>query len=170
MLMLKIVDKDRRAYGGFQWPESGPVECPDWDPRPKCGGGLHGWESGEGSYRHSFNDGVFLVVRADDADVLRLDGKVKIRRGEVVYCGTREGAVRYLVEHGALTEKSGPAWACLAPQALVTVAMRSADRAVRRYAVERLRQRGRIADADKLAALPEIKDRASALEIGRAHV
>lgn len=48
VLVLRTCDASRKAYGGFQYPESGPVEAPDWDPRPVCGGGLHGLRWGEG--------------------------------------------------------------------------------------------------------------------------
>jgi hypothetical protein len=44
-----------KSYEGFQWSEVGEwTEAPDWDPTPRCGGGLHGngpestgwWSSG----------------------------------------------------------------------------------------------------------------------------
>lgn len=44
VLVLRTVNADGTSYNGFQWPlEVGAVaECPDWDPAPKCGNGLHG--------------------------------------------------------------------------------------------------------------------------------
>jgi hypothetical protein len=27
----------------FTWPTSGEAVCPDWDPKPECGNGLHGF-------------------------------------------------------------------------------------------------------------------------------
>lgn len=34
---------DGTSYGDFQWSPIGEwTEAPDWDPAPKCGGGLHG--------------------------------------------------------------------------------------------------------------------------------
>ena len=76
MLVLKLTDKNRRAYGGFQWPESGLVEREDWDPVAECGNGLHGLARGEGDYRHSFNDGQWLIVLVADDHVVDLGGKV----------------------------------------------------------------------------------------------
>lgn len=40
-LVIRTVSPGDTAYGGFQWPtEIGAlVECPDWNPRPRCGGG-----------------------------------------------------------------------------------------------------------------------------------
>lgn len=47
VLILKCVDKNRQGYGGFQWPESGPVEPSTWSAEPTCeSGGLFGWAWG----------------------------------------------------------------------------------------------------------------------------
>ncbi len=42
VLLLRTCDKDMKGHGGFQWPKSGPIEAPDWDPDPNvdCGQGL----------------------------------------------------------------------------------------------------------------------------------
>ena len=172
MLVLKITDKYRKAFGGFQWPESGPVECSDWDPQLAAvagKGGLHGWGGGSGTYQHGFNEGVFLVVDVPDNEVTLIDGdKVKFRRGVVVFCGSRVDAVAYLITHEAMNDKSDPAWACLTPMQCVEVAMRAADRAVRQYAPKRLRARGLVEAAKRLEKLPRIKDRDSARNAANA--
>ena len=166
MLILKLTNHKRQSHGGFQWPEAGPVECDDWDPTPKCGGGLHGWANGEGAYRHDFNDGQWLVVNVADALVVSVDGgdKVKFPGGEVVYCGTREGAVEILTASGSLSSGSDPAWACLTPDQCREVAFRAADRAIHVYAPHRLRVRGDETGALTLEALPQIVDIATALQ------
>jgi hypothetical protein len=46
--MLRTCRPDMTSHNGFQWPTSGPVECPDWNPRAACGNGLHGLLHGEG--------------------------------------------------------------------------------------------------------------------------
>lgn len=74
-LVLRTCDKDGRSYNGFQWPSEGPVSCPDWDPTPRCGGGLHGLLWGEG-------DGSLLSWAV------------------VVFCGDRATAAQYVGEHG----------------------------------------------------------------------
>ena len=98
VLVLRCVDKERKAYGGFVWPESGPVEAPDWDPSPKCGGGLHGWLKGEGDAGASgrdISDGSLLwqVVEVNQEEIVSLDGKVKFPRGVVRFTGARTEAV-----------------------------------------------------------------------------
>ena len=85
----------------FIWPRTGQVECPDWNPEPKCGGGFHGLEFGEGSWSLLNEDETpgeeWRVVRVEQADLVRLSDndavKVKFRVGEIVYCGNKAGAL-----------------------------------------------------------------------------
>jgi hypothetical protein len=90
------------GYGGFRWPERGPVEAADWDPRPVCGGGLHGLKWGEGSgLRVSWHDKAkWLVVEVVEGTEVDLGGKVKFPAGNVVFCGDRRGATDYILAHG----------------------------------------------------------------------
>jgi len=48
VLVLRTVNKDRKAYNGFQWPEKGYVEASDWSTDAVCGQGLHGCLRGVG--------------------------------------------------------------------------------------------------------------------------
>ena len=93
--VLRTCAADMTSHNGrFRWPESGPVALPDWDPKPECGNGLHGFLRGEGDGRlASFApDAKWLVVKVRLADVIDLAGKVKFPRGVVVFCGDRAGA------------------------------------------------------------------------------
>jgi hypothetical protein len=97
----KVTDKGGKAYGGFQWPaEPGPVTCPDWNPKPVCGGGLHFWEDGTGDLGAATirNDSQWRLVRAREADVVRLDGKVKASAVEVLVIGERYDVCRLMSE------------------------------------------------------------------------
>ena len=114
VLVLRTCDAQMRAYGGFVWPTSGPVEAPDWNPRAECGNGLHGllWGEGDGSHLLFDPSARWLVVEVDASEIVDLKGKVKFRRGVVVHCGTRETATAYLAERrpGAIvgeTETAG---------------------------------------------------------------
>ncbi len=102
VLILRTCKADMTAHDGFVWPESGPVEAPDWDPTPECGHGLHGllWGCGDAS-SITCPEGRWLVVEANAADVVDLGGKVKFPRGQVVFVGTRDEASAYLDQHGA---------------------------------------------------------------------
>ena len=83
----------------FIWPESGPVEASDWTPEPKCGGGLHGLIDGQGAVDllSTAPDARWLVVECDPADVVQIDpSKGKAKRGTVIYCGAKDGAIALL--------------------------------------------------------------------------
>jgi hypothetical protein len=92
------------SYNGFKWPKKGKVICPDWNPEPVCGQGLHGllWGIGDGSLLNWEPEATWLVVSVDEDKIVPIDNnKVKFPEGEVVYCGNREGAVELLVKNGA---------------------------------------------------------------------
>ena len=94
-------DKGGINRTAFRWPRSGVVEAPDWNSEPKCGGGLHGLEFGEGTWSLLSEDETgteeWRVILVQPEDFIRLsDGeniKIKMRRGEVVYCGNKAEAL-----------------------------------------------------------------------------
>ena len=98
VLVLRTVDKDRKAYGGFQWPEKGPVKAPDWDPTPECGHGLHGCLRGEGdgSLLNWSPDALWQVVEVLESEIVRLVGKVKFPKGNVLFTGSRAEATEQI--------------------------------------------------------------------------
>ena len=97
VLVLRCCHAGRKSGAGhvdFTWPGvGGEAVAPDWDPEPRCGGGLHGWLWGAGSvedsgagWAFSEPDVVWLVVEVDATSVVSLSGgkKVKFPRGTVV--------------------------------------------------------------------------------------
>ena len=104
VLVLRCCNADRRSFRDFVWPESGPVSCLDWDPKPECGNGLHGWMWGVGdpdSGRYVWHpQAKWLVVEVEESEVVDLDGKVKFPRGNVVFCGGRTDAANYVWNDG----------------------------------------------------------------------
>jgi len=104
VLILRRIPPSRRTYNEFQWPTGvgTRVECPDWNPKPICGGGLHGWPLGFGlgeSSAFSIVDDVWLVLGAKPEDVVgELDGgaKCKCREGIIRYEGDFAGAVSFV--------------------------------------------------------------------------
>ena len=100
-LVLRTCNADMTSYNGFTWPKSGPVECPDWNPSPDCGNGLHGalWGEGNGGLFNWSPDAVWQVVQIEEW--IDLDGKVKFPRGIVVHTGNQETATKYIIENGA---------------------------------------------------------------------
>ena len=103
-LMLRTCNADMTAYGGFVWPEEGYVECPDWDPAPRCGHGLHGflWGEGDSSLASWDEDAKWLVVEFVLGEEVDLNGeKIKVPRGWVVpIAKDRQTATRYIADNG----------------------------------------------------------------------
>ena len=79
VLALRTCDKDRKSYGGFQWPESGVVTAPDWRPTAECGNGLHALENGEGEWGHLdfCLDAKCCIVETEKEKRIDLGGKIK---------------------------------------------------------------------------------------------
>ena len=104
VLVLRNCPPGMVSRNDFKWPESGPVEAPDWDEEPECGNGLHGWlwGEGEGDLGYGYEPKVrWLVVSVAADDIVDLGGKVKFARGEVVFCGDVAGATEFIRENGA---------------------------------------------------------------------
>ena len=102
VLVLRTCDENMRSFGGFQWPESGNVSAPDWDPKPECGNGLHGllWGEGDGSLLYGRAASKWLVCSVDPERIVDLDGKVKFPECEVVHAGDMASATTYIYENG----------------------------------------------------------------------
>ncbi len=107
-LILTTCDSDMvSTYDGVRLPRSGPVEAPEWDSDPVFGGGIHGLLFGESDVFTLDNspEAIWVVLEARLSDVVqgisRLAHECKARRGVVVYCGDRAGAIKYLMNHGA---------------------------------------------------------------------
>ena len=98
-LILRTCDSDLTSHGGFQWPETGHIEAPDWDPTPNCGNGLHGclWGEGDGNLLSWNPYARWLVVEVPTSTIVNLSGKVKFPAGTVVHCGDRLSATTYLL-------------------------------------------------------------------------
>jgi hypothetical protein len=100
VLVLRTCNSDMTAHGGFVWPTEGPVEAPDWNPKPRCGGGLHGclWGAGTIGYYDNSDDAKWLVVEVEVDCIVDLGDKVKFPRGVVVFCGCRHDAAKYIAD------------------------------------------------------------------------
>jgi hypothetical protein len=108
VLVMRTCAADMTSYGGFKWPEKGPVSAPDWVDNYRCGNGLHSWLWGEGDGalgRCNDPDAKWLVVKVLAHDIRHgrgeLIGKCKFPRGVVVHCGDRVSATAYITAHGA---------------------------------------------------------------------
>ena len=110
VLVLRTVNADGTSYNGFQWPlEVGAVvECPDWDPEPKCGNGLHGLVRGEGDWDLlSWSpDAKALVLEVEESCIVEIGGKVKFPRAVVREITSLTSAICRLACDGARIAKT----------------------------------------------------------------
>lgn len=99
VLVLKTVDEKMRAYQDFTWSWFGPMKCQDWDPKPECGNGFHGFLWGEGDMRFlTYPNGIWLVLEVDENKIVDLDGKVKFPECEVVAYGDMNQTAKVILE------------------------------------------------------------------------
>jgi hypothetical protein len=121
VLVVRYVAKDGSSSHGFVYPLTvgADVLCPDWDPAPECGHGLHGWAWGFSIGEGAEPDwaATWLVIAAKPADVVAISGKVKFRAGVVRYVGDWQGATSFVlagqmawVHHAASGAASATGW------------------------------------------------------------
>lgn len=97
VLVLRCSKSDGSSFNNFKWPNSGPVECSDWDPVPDYGNGLHGLLWGQYNKEidlfdqllYLYEDPLWYVVEVLKTDLvpIRNSDTVKFPRGNVIYCG-----------------------------------------------------------------------------------
>lgn len=77
---LKITNPDLTTAYDFQWKKSGLVKCPDWNAKPICGQGLHGFWSDKiemHALTYDMYDAMFLMIKAPEKLCVNLNGKWK---------------------------------------------------------------------------------------------
>jgi hypothetical protein len=101
-LVIRTVAPDDTAFGGFQWPSKigELVECPDWNPAPRCGNGFHGLLDGIGDWGLTWRDEGMVwqvagVIRAECVAVG--EDKVKFPRCRLLYRGDKNGALAQII-------------------------------------------------------------------------
>ena len=100
-LMLRTCKADGTSYGGFKWPNKGPVKCSDWDAKSVCGNGLHGllWGEGNGSLLDWSETAAWLVVRIKEAQAISIADKIKVPSGVVEFFGSKVDAVAFIQKY-----------------------------------------------------------------------
>ena len=101
VICMRTCDENLKSHGGFQWPESGEVVCPDWSAKPECGNGLHGllWGMGQADLLNWSPDAKWLAVEVEEKGIINLNGKVKFQKCRVVLCGDRKAATDLVSKH-----------------------------------------------------------------------
>ena len=101
-------NNELESKNNFIWPRKGLVSCPDWDPKPECGHGLHGLLHGEGAggLLNWKEEAVWMLVSVDSYVKIDSD-KVKFPGGKVLYAGTKQEATRRLKARYPLARIAG---------------------------------------------------------------
>jgi hypothetical protein len=97
--ILRTCDANLTSYNGFKWKAKGKVVCADWDPKAKCGNGLHGLAKGEGEgvLLNWATDAKWLVFWAYENQLVDIEGKCKVPEANVVHCGDQLSATNYIL-------------------------------------------------------------------------
>lgn len=113
VLILRTCKPDATSFGGFQWPRSGHVVCPDWEPSHDYWNGLHGWLWGEGNGALGYigPNAIWMVLEVNAKDVVDLTeakvdfyyqvpvwGTVKFPECDIVFSGAQIEATRYILD------------------------------------------------------------------------
>ena len=90
-LILRKCWKNGLSRNDFYYGNTGDiVTCPDWDPKPECGNGLHGLLEGNGDW-HLLEGDDWLVIEANESDIVNIDDeKCKFRTGKILFRGSVE--------------------------------------------------------------------------------
>ena len=92
--MIKTVNKNMEGYNGFKYPKRGKVVALDWNPKPVCGGGIHGLIHETEKHYIEKND-IWLVLKYKKGTEVVIDNeKIKVPYAWVVFAGTAEEAQR----------------------------------------------------------------------------
>lgn len=71
------------CHAGFKLNGLGEwTKAPDWNPKPECGGGLHGQDKDHGGYRHY--SGQHLYYCDTEGEHVGLGDKAKVRRARLL--------------------------------------------------------------------------------------
>ena len=90
-LILRKCQENGRSQNNFYYGKTDDiVTCPDWNPEPKCGNGLHGLLEGNGNWL-LLEGSDWFVIEAKTEDIVEIDkDKCKSRTGKILFRGTTE--------------------------------------------------------------------------------
>lgn len=108
VLLLKWVQKDGTAAGGFRYPLQigSTVEDPSWNPIPKPIQGLHGYAWGICPKDQVVPDALWICFGVAPKDLVHLPpkykcdpiAKCKAKKGVIRFVGSKNDALAYLAE------------------------------------------------------------------------
>lgn len=112
MYGLRKIKKDGKHYN-FQWPlkVGATVVCPDWNPEPECGGGLHLLPEGIGDY-YLLDGHYWCVVEFDETKMVMIDNrKAKVPECKIVYLSESPNGLAQYFDFNKFDSKAAYSWA-----------------------------------------------------------
>ncbi len=115
MYGLRKISKDgKNRYNDFAWPltvDGSPVECPDWDSEPECGGGLHCLPNAIGDW-NLLNGHYWAIVKFNKKDMVMIGkGKCKVKKCKLVYLSESPAGLLQYFDHNKFDSKTAYLWA-----------------------------------------------------------
>ena len=111
--LRKISKNGKNDFNDFVWPlEVGAeVEAPDWNPEPKCGGGLHCLPNAIGSWG-LLNGYFWAVLEFDEKDMVLIgNDKCKVKKCKIVFLSENpEGMIKFF-DHEKINSETAYKWA-----------------------------------------------------------
>ena len=98
ILVVRVVDKDHKSFGGFQNPKKVGeiIEAPDWEKSNNCGKGIHGWPWGLSREGKEAQDPTMIwqvCEVLDPENVVDLGGKCKWQKLKLIHLGDQSSAM-----------------------------------------------------------------------------
>ena len=114
MYGLRKISKDgKNQYNDFVWPlEVGAeVEAPDWNPVPKCGGGLHCLPNTKGNW-YLLDGEYWAVLKFNRKDKIQIDSnKCKVRKCKIVFLSENPEGMLKFFNSNKFDSKTAYKWA-----------------------------------------------------------
>ena len=111
--VLRKCKEGGMSFRGFKHPTKiGEwVEAPDWDPTPRCGGGIHGLLEAQGIW-NNLQGSIWQVYEVDPREIVKIDfGKCKFRKGQLVYYGRNGEPLKTFFKLESFKNESAFYWA-----------------------------------------------------------
>ncbi len=93
VLVMKTINEDMSSHhdSSFIYPTKGEVVAHDFVDNSACGNGIHAFLKGEGDGDLAkFSYSKWVIISVLEKSIIKLDGKVKFKSGEVISVGTQQ--------------------------------------------------------------------------------
>ena len=93
---LRTCPENMISRDNFQWPMQGKVKCLNWDPNPRCTGGLYFLKNGQGNPSWLNWDLTAKWIVLQTTSCIEFDGKAKSEEVKVLFVGDRFHSTEFM--------------------------------------------------------------------------